>query len=94
MSKQTHTKRREGQTVPTSQKNEPVSAGPSSGPLQRAVTSREVPVSRSSAAEGPNPTHEQIAVRAYRLWEALGMPAGTDREVWFEAERLLRAEAR
>jgi len=94
MSKHTHTKQREGQASPTSQKHERVSVGPSSGSLQQAATAREAPGSHSPAAEGPSPAHEQIAARAYQLWEAHGRRAGTDREDWFQAERLLRAEAR
>jgi len=94
MSKHTHTKQREGQASPTSQKHERVSVGPSSGSLQQAATAREAPGSHSPAAEGPSPAHEQIAARAYQLCEAHGMRAGTDREDWFQAERLLRAEAR
>jgi hypothetical protein len=35
---------------------------------------------------------ERIAVKAYQIWEANGRPAGSDRDDWFEAERLLRAE--
>ena len=41
-----------------------------------------------------SPRYEQIAARAYQLWEAQGRPTGTDREDWFQAERLLLAEAR
>jgi hypothetical protein len=61
--------------------------------LQPAAIPRKVPVSLSTVAEGPNPAHEQIAARAFRLWEVNGRRAGTDLEDWFQAERLLRVEA-
>jgi hypothetical protein len=93
MSKHTPSKRREGQAPLTGQEHERVSVQPSNSPLQPAVTAGEVPVSHSTA-EGPSPAHEQIAARAYQLWEAHGRRAGTDHEDWFQAERLLRDEAR
>ena len=33
-----------------------------------------------------------VAARAYELWMGRGMPAGTDRDDWFEAENQLRSE--
>lgn len=33
---------------------------------------------------------EQIAERAYTLWEAAGYPDGRDEEFWFAAENELR----
>jgi len=50
-------------------------------------------VSLCTVAKGPGPTHEQIAARAYQLWETKGRRAGNDRDDWFEAERLLRTDA-
>jgi Protein of unknown function (DUF2934) len=35
-------------------------------------------------------THEQIADRAFELWQQRGYPPGTDLENWLEAERQLR----
>jgi hypothetical protein len=92
MSKQTRNKGRQGQTSPTSRENNLASAQPASGSLQRGHFTGEVPVSQSTVAEGTGPSHEQIAVRAYHLWETHGRRAGTDRDDWFQAERLLRAE--
>jgi Protein of unknown function (DUF2934) len=93
MSKRTPTKQREGQAMPTSQKQDRAAARPSSGSLPRAATAGEVLLSHSNAAGGSSPTHDQIAARAYQLWEAHGRRAGTDREDWFQAERLLHAES-
>ena len=36
---------------------------------------------------------EQVAVRAYHLWQSRGEPFGTDREDWLEAERQLATTA-
>jgi hypothetical protein len=44
-----------------------------------------------AAAPAPEPTHEEIAARAYDLWIAQGCPQGRDHEIWIEAERQLRA---
>ena len=38
------------------------------------------------------PSQEQIAARAYQLWEAQGKPEGSNQKSWFEAELQLRAE--
>jgi hypothetical protein len=39
------------------------------------------------------PTHEQIAVLAYSLWQARGCPEGTGEEDWFTAEKTLNGNA-
>jgi len=39
-----------------------------------------------------NPTEQDIAARAYRLWEAAGEPEGKDEEFWRAAEQDLRNE--
>ncbi len=43
-------------------------------------------------AASPQPSNEQIAERARRIWQERGSPGGRDLEHWFEAERQLRAE--
>lgn len=37
-----------------------------------------------------NVPHEEIALRAYRLWEERGSPIGSSEEDWFRAEREMR----
>jgi hypothetical protein len=37
-------------------------------------------------------SHEQIAARAQAIWAQRGQPLGQDEEIWFEAERQLRAD--
>ena len=41
----------------------------------------------------PSPTHEDISVKAYHLWEARGRPEGAADDTWIEAERLLSTGA-
>ena len=38
------------------------------------------------------PTEQEIAARAYRLWEAAGMPKAKDEEFWHAAEQELLNE--
>ena len=47
----------------------------------------------SSPGAGVQPTHEQIAERARKLWTERGSPGGRDLEHWLEAERQLRDES-
>ena len=37
------------------------------------------------------PTHSEVAVRAYYIWEHLGKPQGRDRDIWRQAEQELYA---
>ena len=39
-----------------------------------------------------NSPHEEIALRAHRLWEARGCPIGSPEEDWLRAEEELRGE--
>ena len=36
--------------------------------------------------------HDQIALRAYRLWEERGSPIGSPEEDWFRAEQEISSE--
>ncbi|HWA10079.1 MAG TPA: DUF2934 domain-containing protein [Opitutaceae bacterium] len=40
------------------------------------------------------PTQEEVARRAYEIWETEGNPGGRDVEFWLEAERQLTARHR
>ena len=44
-------------------------------------------------ADLPGPSHEEIARRAYQLWEERGKPHGSPEEDWHLAERQLQAGA-
>jgi hypothetical protein len=39
----------------------------------------------------PSPSHDEIALRAYELWEERGRGHGSDQDDWYLAEQLLRA---
>jgi hypothetical protein len=39
------------------------------------------------------PTHEDIAQKAYSLWQERGSLHGSDQEIWLEAERALNEQA-
>jgi hypothetical protein len=38
----------------------------------------------------PEPTHEQIALKAYSLWEQQGRPQNQEIAIWLQAETSLR----
>jgi len=70
---------------------------PSRSPDERAQPGPAADETRAvpePAAEASRPPHEQIAVRAYELWESQGRPDGVDRENWFEAQRRLGIDGR
>jgi len=50
---------------------------------------------RTATAEsrpgGKAPAHEKIAARAQEIWRERGCPKGQDEEIWYQAERELRA---
>jgi hypothetical protein len=70
-----------GGTVGPRRANQPESS--SVGPTNR----------RSSAhVDGHNPLHQQIAVRAYLLYEQSGFQNGHEVEHWLEAERQVKGE--
>jgi hypothetical protein len=43
-------------------------------------------------AKSRTPTQDQIAQRAYQIWQARGQTHGQDREDWLKAEEQLRSE--
>lgn len=57
---------------------------PTSSPPPTALPSPTLP---PEAIVAP-PSQEDIARRAYQLWEAEGRPAGRDQAHWFEARRV------
>jgi hypothetical protein len=92
MSKHNPARKRKAQAMPPSRKRDTDQPRASGGPEQGATAVTIEPASPVRPEEGPGPSHDQIAVRAYELWEAQGGPEGTDRENWFEAEQQLRVE--
>ena len=65
---------------------------PSGGPGDPNAMDEDIPAIHVAEANGPMLSHEQVANRAYELWEAQGKPEGADRKNWYEAERQLRAK--
>ncbi len=66
-------------------------------PVKKATTPVHVPPGHGRAtaratASSPRPTPEQIAERAYLIWELQGRQHGRDMENWLEAERQLSQE--
>ena len=59
----------------------------------KRVGQREAPASSGPMGESRRPPAEQVAVRAYHLWQSRGEPFGTDWEDWIEAERQLATTA-
>jgi hypothetical protein len=53
------------------------------------MQSAQIDVEEDTAV--PGPSHEEIALRAYQLWEERGKPYGSDEEDWHLAERQLQA---
>lgn len=47
--------------------------------------------SQTAAASGMNLNHDEIAARAYQIWEGAGCPAGSEIKHWLQAEEELRA---
>ena len=44
-------------------------------------------IDRTSTIQAP--THDEIAVRAYYIWEQHGKPQGYDKDIWSRAEQEL-----
>jgi hypothetical protein len=60
-----------------------------SGEAAVARRATEAPI---GVVDAPDPSNDEIAARAYDLWQKQGCPEGRERENWIEAERQLRAE--
>ena len=56
---------------------------------KKAAAPRKLRSTRSPATPG-NPSYEQIAERAYYIWESRGCPWGQSLEDWLEAEKQLK----
>lgn len=79
----------------------PMSAGtatfaPPQAPVNRpAAAPRSNPVGQTGASYGGGngtsrrPTHDEIARRAFEIWQAKGRPQGQDAAHWVQAEREL-----
>ena len=61
--------------------------------LQKALPSPESAAARDTSNR-ELPSHDQIAVAAYRLWEERGRPEGSPDDDWFSAEKQMLASRR
>jgi DUF2934 family protein len=60
-------------------------------PVRFLMKSPKASVSPPLSTKTPSaPSHENIAFRAQALWQQMGFPHGSDKAIWFEAERQLR----
>lgn len=81
-------RRQNGSTPVTSTPAPRPSRGASVIPAPRKA---ELGSHRVSLAARPLPTREQIAARAYEIWQQTGCAPGRDAENWTQAERELSA---
>jgi hypothetical protein len=63
-------------------------AGKTNGGSKAITTTSTMTATTTAPASGP----DQIAARAYQIWQESGCPNGKDQEHWFRAERELRAK--
>lgn len=77
-----------GSTKPqsTARKNTPAASKAPKSAAPTKTTSKKI------AAAPKSPTFDEIALRAFQVWEAKGKPAGQDALNWREAEAQLRTE--
>ena len=54
------------------------------------MQSAQIDVKEYTDVQGP--THEEIALRAYQLWEERGKPHGSHEEHWYLPERQLQGD--
>lgn len=59
------------------------------GKPRKAATLKK-PRSAGLSSSTGNPTYEQIAERAYYIWQSQGCPWGQSLENWLEAEKQLQ----
>ena len=50
-----------------------------------------VEIKKQKLFKNRQPKHDEIARKAYELWEKAGREDGKNLEHWFEAERILRS---
>ena len=84
-------------SVPAPRQRRPKSSIPEHRPDRGAVAHpppRKSELHRAPTHARPAPTREEIARRAYELWQRNGCPQGRDVEHWCQAERELSCDTR
>jgi hypothetical protein len=82
-----------GKHIP--RKEQPLKAPPHSGssPVKATQTSgRKTQSAKATTPAAADPTHEQIATRAYEIWLQNGCQEGQDIQNWLEAESQLHGQ--
>ena len=74
----------------TTKKASPKTAAPKAAALTKMVAKAAPPAPASVLPLRPEISTEEIATRAYLLWEQRGCPHGRDVELWVEAESQLK----
>ena len=59
--------------------------------MKKTKNAKPKPAPEPPVVSSPQPTIEEIAAKAYAIWEQEGRPAGRDMEFWLRAEVELRA---
>jgi len=77
--------------APTKTTNRAKSTKKTKGKKTKVTIVAKNPPRRGRKVKSTPPTHEQIAVLAYEIWERWGCPTGRDAEIWHLAERELQA---
>jgi hypothetical protein len=86
-----------GSSAAAPRQRRPKSSIPEHRPDRGAVAHpppRKSELHRAPAHPRPAPTREEIARRAYELWQRNGCPQGRDVEHWCQAERELNCDSR
>ncbi len=55
----------------------------------KAKTSTRKTAAKQKKSKTIAASHDQVAQRAYGIWESKGRPYGLDQEIWLEAEQQL-----
>ena len=58
--------------------------------MKAAKEKKEAPPLLLTNGSQGEPAHDEIALRAYSLWEQLGRPQNQEIEIWLQAETQLR----
>ena len=63
---------------------------PAAPPLEVKPKALDVKTPAPRLSSGASVSQQEIQVRAYCKWEAMGKPSGKDLKFWLEAQRELR----
>jgi hypothetical protein len=61
-------------------------------PRMSAPARKQAPALARLDRNGSEPSHDQIAAKAYELWEGRGRPDGSPQEDWYRAQQELNQD--